>query len=249
MQHLTQDTPDNDDTSLAMTVEIHGVFQRHAWIDQVSADHDLDEDLFSLVVKRAAAYGWSSAFFAGLSDLAGARWGHADAGNDWSQDGRNRRLAWLTVYPTAGMARQHLPILPMTRVMTDSLHRMGDVTFTALSCRVPLGLAPDTALDLRMDADWYALSSPDARTGITVRISTASEFTPAQLLAHAARRSVGQLRINRGELPERTTETTFTASAPEWTPDAAAWVTELVVNSLREFGVGGSAVISVAGGS
>ncbi|MEX3099827.1 MULTISPECIES: hypothetical protein [unclassified Streptomyces] len=107
MEHLTQHTPETDDTSLAMTVEIHGVFQRHVWIDQVSADHDLDEDLFSLVVKRAAAYGWSSAFFGGLSDLAGARWHHADAGNDWSQDGRNRRLAWLTVYPTAGMARQH----------------------------------------------------------------------------------------------------------------------------------------------
>ncbi|WP_416974359.1 hypothetical protein [Streptomyces sp. 4F14] len=51
--------------------------------------------------------------------------------NDWSQDGRNRRVAWLTVYPTVGMTRQHLPILPMTRVMIDSIHRMGHLTFTA----------------------------------------------------------------------------------------------------------------------
>ncbi|WP_338683393.1 hypothetical protein QD712_21985 [Streptomyces acidiscabies] len=237
------------DTSLAMTVEIHGVFRRHAWIDQVSADHDLDEDLFSLVIKRAAAYGWSSAFFGGLSDLAGARWGHADAGNDWSQDGRNRRLAWLTVYPTAGMARQHVPILPMTRVMSDSLHRVGDVTFNALSSHVPLGLAPNTALDLRMDADWYALSSPEARTGITVTIAAGSEFGPVEVLAHAARRSIGQLRVDQRGLPARAAEMTFTASAPEWTPDAAAWVTELVVNSLREFGVGGSVAISVSRGS
>ncbi|QNP75959.1 hypothetical protein IAG44_26865 [Streptomyces roseirectus] len=231
-----------------MTVEIHGVFRRHPWIDQVSADHDLDEDLFSLVVKRAAAYGWSSAFIGGLSDLAGARWGHADAGNDWSQDGRNRRLAWLTVHPTAGMARQHLPVLPMTRVMTDSLYRMGNVTFTALSAHVPLRLAPDTALDLRTDADWYALTSPAARTGITVTISADSEFPPAQVLTHTAQRSIGQLRIDQRELPTRTTETTFTASAPEWTPDAAAWVTDLVVNSPREAGVRGRAVITASGG-
>lgn len=123
------------------------------------------------------------------------------------------------------------------------------MTFNALSSHAPLGLAPNTALDLRMDADWYALSSPEARTGITVTIAAESEFGPAQVLTHAARRSIGQLRVDQRGLPDRAAEMTFTASAPEWTPDAAAWVTELVVNSLREFGVGGSVTISVSRGS
>ncbi|MFM9442092.1 hypothetical protein [Streptomyces acidiscabies] len=230
-----------------MTVEIYGVFRRHPWIDQVNIDHDLDEDLFSLAIKRAAAYGWSTPF-SSLPELAGSRWYHADAGDDWSQDGQNRRLAWLTVYPTVGMPQQHLPILPMTRVMTDSLHRMGHLTFTALSSQVPLRLAPDTTFDLRTDADWYALSAPQARTDVTVTVSTepGSEFDPGRVLDHAAERSIGHLRITHAELPAEANATAFTASAPEWTPDAAAWITELVVNSLRNAGVRGSAVITVS---
>ncbi|MEX3099826.1 hypothetical protein [Streptomyces sp. ST1015] len=73
-------------------------------------------------------------------------------------------------------------------------------------------------------------------------ISAESEFGPVQVLAHAAQRSAGQLRVDQSELPAGAAEVTFTASAPEWTPDAAAWVTE-------QFGAGGSVAISVSRGS
>ncbi|WP_416974358.1 hypothetical protein [Streptomyces sp. 4F14] len=75
---------------------------------------------------------------------------------------------------------------------------------------------------------------------MTVSTEPGSEFDPARVLDHAAERSIGHLRIAHA------TGTAFTASAPEWTPDAAAWITELVVNSLRNAGAQGSAVITVS---
>lgn len=54
---------------------LHGVFHRHPWIDRVLAEHDLaDEDVFSLAVTRAEAYGWSSTHLGG-APLGGSRWG------------------------------------------------------------------------------------------------------------------------------------------------------------------------------
>ncbi|KND35683.1 hypothetical protein [Streptomyces acidiscabies] len=231
----------SDDVSLPMTVEVHGVFRLHPWVEQVNLEHDLDEDLFSLAIKRAASYGWSSAFIGGMSELGGTRWGHADAGNDWSQDGRSRRVAWLTVYPTVGMARQHLPVLPMTRVMVDALHRMGDVTFTALCSRVPLRLAVDTGFDLRSDADWYALSSPAARTDVAVSVEAGADVDPVRAREGIARRGHGRLRVTPGA-----EGSAYTVSTPEWTPDAAAWITEVVVDTLRADGVTGEAAITVS---
>ncbi|MER5778356.1 hypothetical protein ABT144_29500 [Streptomyces sp. NPDC002039] len=81
--------------SPVLTAEIYGVLTRHPWIGQVSADHDLDEDLFSLAVKRAGAYGWSTTLLGAQNTLGGQRWEHADAGGDWSQDGQEHRVAWV----------------------------------------------------------------------------------------------------------------------------------------------------------
>ncbi|MGW0837402.1 hypothetical protein [Streptomyces prunicolor] len=142
------DTSAEDPVDLTMTAEVYGVLREHAWIGQVGADHDLDADLFGLAVKRAAAYGWSSTRFSAGAELGGQRWGHADAGGDWSQDGRVRQLAWLTVYPAIDLREQYLPVLPLTRVMVDSLYRVGELDFAGLTVRVPVRLAPDTRFDL-----------------------------------------------------------------------------------------------------
>ncbi|MFI6404914.1 hypothetical protein [Streptomyces sp. NPDC050548] len=270
-----QDADDGDDgVDLTMTVEVHGVLREHAWTGQVGADHDLDEDLFSLVVKRAAAYGWSSTRFSAGSELGGQRWGHADAGGDWSQDGRVRRLAWLTGYPATGLREQHLPVLPMTRVMTDSLARVGESDFTGLTVRVPVQLAPDIRFDLVGDADWFALSAPDARTEVVVSVlgpvGTAAERVRelvvqrghGQLHAEQVTEGTGKVTgagtgagagragapMDAGRAGRRAgayDRATFACDLPEWTPDAAAWLAEVFIDALRTVGVRDTVEIAI----
>ncbi|MFD9535806.1 hypothetical protein [Streptomyces sp. NPDC060010] len=139
---MTEESP-------VLTTEIYGVLTQHPWIGQVSADHDLDEDLFSLAVKRAGAYGWSTTLLGAHNTLGGQRWEHADAGGDWSQDGQERQVAWLTVYPAADLRGQHLPVMPMVRTLTDALHRVGRLRFTELRVHAPVALARDAGFDLR----------------------------------------------------------------------------------------------------
>lgn len=253
-----------DEEGPTMTAEIHGVLRLHPWIGRVSADYDLDEDLFSLAVKRAAAYGWSSTLLGAGQELSGQRWGHADAGGDWSQDGRVRQLAWLTVYPTAGLRAQHLPVRPMTQVLTDALHRMGVLHFTGLRVQAPVRLAPDAGFDLRADVDWFSLASPDAKANVTVTISTESSVTGTLVCDLVAQRGHGLLHIEQthrhasgaegitppasplgvDDMP-REPDMVFTVRAPEWTPDAAAWIAEVAVDSLRAAGVRAPARITV----
>jgi len=238
-------TSTEDPVDLTMTAEVHGVLREHAWIGQVSADHDLDEDLFSLAVKRAAAYGWSSTRFSAGTELGGQRWGHADAGGDWSRDGRVRRLAWLTVYPATGLREQHLPVLPLTRVMVDSLGRVGELDFTGLTVRVPVQLAPDTRFDLVGDADWFALAAPDARTEAFVSVVGPVGTVAERVRELVVQRGHGQLRAGHraGAHDDRTA---FACALPEWTPDAAAWLAEICIDALRAVGVHDTVEIAIA---
>ncbi|MEU6664227.1 hypothetical protein [Streptomyces sp. NPDC046821] len=248
---MNQD-PAQDEADVTMAVAIHGVLREHPWIGQVSADHDLDEDLFSLAVKRAAAYGFSSTRFSAGAELGGQRWAHADAGGDWSQDGRERQLAWLTVYPATGLRHQQLPVLPMTRVLVDALRRVGTLEFTGLSVSAPLRLAADARFDLVGDAAWYALAAPDARTRVLVTVNGVAA-TAQHLCEQAHERGHGLLKLDHAPngLGSRNPESgaptrpTFVCDVPEWTPDAAAWLAAVFVDSLRATGVRGTAEIEV----
>lgn len=210
------DTSTEDPVDLTMTAEVYGVPREHAWIGQVSADHDLDADLFGPAVKRAAAYGWSSTRFSAGAELGGQRWGHADAGGDWSQDGRVRQLAWLTVYPATDLREQHLPVLPLPRVMVESLGRVGELDFTGLTVRVPMRLAPDTRFDLR-----------------ELVVQRGHGQLRAEHVEHVEHRAGARDR------------TAFVCALPEWTPDAAAWLAEVFIDALRAVGVRDTAEIAI----
>jgi hypothetical protein len=210
------DTSAEDPVDLTMTAEVYGVLREHAWIGQVAADHDLDAGLFAPAVKRAAAYGWSSTRFSAGAELGGQRWGHADAGGDWSQDGRVRQLAWLTVYPATDLREQHLPVLPLTRVMVESLGRVGELDFTGLTVRVPMRLAPDTRFDLR-----------------ELVVQRGHGQLRAEHVEHVEHRAGARDR------------TAFSCALPEWTPDAAAWLAEVFIDALRAVGVRDTAEIAI----
>ena len=238
-----------DTVDLTMTAEIYGVLREHAWIGQVSTDHDLDADLFALVVRRAAAYGWSSTRFSAGAELGGQRWGHADAGGDWSRDGRVRQLAWMTVYPAPDLREQHLPVLPLTRVMVESLGRVGELDFAGLTVRVPVRLAPDIRFDLVGDADWFALAAPDARAEAVVSVRGAGDTVAERVRELVVQRGHGQLRAEHVEHVEHPPgahdRMTFACDLPEWTPDAAAWLAEVFVDVLRAVGVRDTVEIAI----
>ncbi|WP_405682914.1 hypothetical protein [Streptomyces sp. NBC_00057] len=141
---------------------LHGVFHRHPWIDHVLAENDLgDEDVFSLAVARAEAYGRSSTHL-GRGPLDGSRWGHNDAGEDWTEDNRVRQLAWLQVAVEERLHGQRLPLLPVATVLSDVLHHMGTY---GLHTVAPLQLSADNSLV-------YLSQAADSRAA-TVRTQSA----------------------------------------------------------------------------
>lgn len=131
-----------------LIVGLHGVLDRHPWIDRVRTEFDLEEDVFSLAVKRASAYAWSSTV---LTDKpAGNLWDHNDADGDWTQDGQVRQLAWLQSSlprplhtPGKRQRARRLPVLPVITVLSDALRRVGTVRLTGTHALVPLHRAGD----------------------------------------------------------------------------------------------------------
>lgn len=255
-------------------VGLHGVLDRYPWIDRVNAEFDLDEDVFSLAVKRAAAYAWSST---ALTDKpAGNLWDHNDADGDWTQDGRVRQLAWLQsslprpVHPPGKKQRaRRLPILPVITVLSDALRRVGTVRLTGTHALVPLHRAGDARTELAEVADWFALADPSGAASLTV---TVSALPSANLAARAAEiRDAALERTYRHMMvealkPAGTTTSglagplagqvqaeglrrvlAFRCGVREWSTDVAAWTTEVFADSIRAVtGLSGLILLTVS---
>ncbi|WP_371096267.1 hypothetical protein [Streptomyces sanglieri] len=237
---------------------LHGVFHRHPWIDRVLAENDLeDEDVFSLAVTRAEAYGWSSTHL-GRGTLDGCRWGHNDAGEDWTEDDRIRQLAWLQVAVEEHLHGQRLPFLPVATVLSDVLHHMGTYRFTGLHTVVPLQLSTDDSLVyLSQAADWVAAAGPgpSAECVITIaaRESAGLANKEQDVNALILERSLGRMAIHPGKpsapavglasllVGEVQTEgmqkaASIYCSLPAWSLDSAIWAAEVTATAVREAG-------------
>ncbi|MFC4889285.1 hypothetical protein ACFPK5_29585 [Streptomyces beijiangensis] len=215
-------------------------------------------------MKRAAAYGWSSTRFGAGAELGGQRWSHNDAGGDLTPDGGVRQRAWLQVSVAEDLNAQHLPVLPAVTVLSDALHRMGAFRFTGLHALVPLHLAPDSRFDLAGDAAWFALADPASSMGLMVTLSARETSglhgRTAEIRALALARTFGRMTLERvspgqfaqqglaGELQRSDMQEAmaFRCVAPEWSPDIAAWVTEVLVDALRAAGVAHPALLTVS---
>ncbi|MFD9422463.1 MULTISPECIES: hypothetical protein [unclassified Streptomyces] len=247
---------------------MHGIFEQHPWLGRVSAEYDLDEDVFSLAVKRAAAYGWSSTRFSGGSELGGQRWGHNDAGGDWTQDGNVRQLAWLQVSVAEDLREQRLPVLPMATVLSDSLRRTGVFRLTGLHVLVPVRLAPDSRFDLAAAADWLGLADPDGRAEMVVTVSARESGglsgRVSEIRDLARERTFGRMTVEAtpagpvgqeglalplaGELQTGAMRQTmaYRCRTREWSLEAAVWTTEIFIDALRAAGAGHPALITVS---
>ncbi|MFG3527440.1 hypothetical protein ACGF8B_11900 [Streptomyces sp. NPDC047917] len=247
---------------------LHGVFHRHPWIDRVLAENDLeDEDVFSLAVTRAEAYGWSSTHL-GHGTLDGSRWGHNDAGEDWTEDNHVRQLAWLQVAVEEQLHGQRLPLLPVATVLSDVLHHMGTYTLTGLHTVVPLQLSTDDGLVyLSQAADWVAAAGPgpsaDCVISVAARDSAGLATRAQDVNALILERSLGRMAIHPGNpsalagglapllVGEVQTEgmqnaASIRCSLPAWSLDSAIWAAEVTVASMRDAGVREPALLTIS---
>ncbi|MEU8624762.1 hypothetical protein [Streptomyces sp. NPDC048669] len=257
-----------------LIVGLHGVLDRHPWIDRVSAEFDLEEDVFGLAVKRAAAYAWSST---ALTDKpAGNLWDHNDAGGDWTQDGQIRQLAWLhsslprpVNAPGKRQRARRLPVLPVVTVLSDALRRVGTVRLTGAHALVPLHRAGDARVELAEVADWFALADPSGADSLTVTVSAlpsanlgarAAEIRDAaldrtyrhmavELLRPAGAMTAGLALPLAGVVQAEGLRRAlaFRCDVREWSTDVAAWTTEVFADSIRAVtGLSGPILITVS---
>ncbi|MFD7090240.1 hypothetical protein ACFV94_20940 [Streptomyces sp. NPDC059896] len=255
-----------------MILGVHGVLDLKPWIRGAYQDHSFGEDMYSLVVKRTVAYGLSS-FHAGGPE--GERWGHNDAGGDWTQDGEIRQLAWLQVAVSEELPGQRLPVQPAATVLRDVLTRLGRFRLTGLHTLAPLHLAPDGRADLADAAAWFALTDPALAPGASVDLTVsvwaagtaALPARAADLLAAARQRTYDAMTI-RPAPPEDAMITArkglalplagevqtegmrpgpaFRCRVREWSLDVASWTTEIFVDALRSTGTTAPALITVS---
>ncbi|MFJ5845345.1 hypothetical protein [Streptomyces sp. NPDC092903] len=258
-----------------LVVGLHGVLDRHPWIDRVSAESDLEEDVFSLAVKRASAYAWSSTV---LTDKPAADnlWDHNDADGDWTQDGQVRQLAWLQSslprplnIPGRRQRTRRLPVLPVITVLSDALRRVGTVRLTGTHALVPLHRAGDARVELAEVADWFALADPSGAASLTVTVSALPSADlgarAAEIREAALERTYGHLGVE--PLKPVTVQTpglaqplagvvqaeglrralAYRCEAREWSTDVAAWATEVFADSVRAVtGLSGLILITVS---
>ncbi|WP_327222860.1 hypothetical protein OG229_01565 [Streptomyces platensis] len=257
-----------------LIVGLHGVLDRHPWIDRVSAEFDLDEDVFSLAVKRASAYAWSATAF--TDKPADNLWDHNDADGDWTQDGQVRQLAWLQSSlprpvntPGKKQRARRLPVLPVITVLSDALRRVGTVRLTGTHALVPLHRAGDARIELAEVADWFALADPTGAASLTVTVSAlpsanlparTAEIREAALertyqhMTVEARKPAGTMtpglaRPLAGEVQAEGLRRAlaFRCDVREWSTDVAAWTTEVFADSIRAVtGLSGLILITVS---
>lgn len=150
----------------------------------------------------------------------------------------------MTVYPATALNEQHASVVPMVRVLSDVLGRVGEWDFAGLTLSVPVGLAPDARFDLLGDADWYALAAPDATAEVTVNVTVQVALDAAELAELMSQGSRRLLRL--ASTAVKGGGIMLVCHAPEWSPDAAAWIAEVLVDSLRAAGVRDRAEVAVS---
>ncbi|MFI8933279.1 hypothetical protein ACIG3E_37130 [Streptomyces sp. NPDC053474] len=265
----------------SVVVGLHGTLQRHPWFDRVvtrdaDAEGSVEEELLFLAVDRAGSYGWRTV--GGLLHEDGevtaehepTAWAHEDVGGDWTQDGEVRQLAWLGAGVHIDPPRPGLPVRPIALVLSDTLARVGTVTFTGLHALLPLQATErDTAFHQIELAPWFDLADPDARHEVLVTVSCrpgaggAAEPDTAALREAVREKAQGAVDIApsvaEGSLPglaldlDRSTHThgmrevlRFGCATREWSPDVAVWLVEMVAEALREAGRVAPTVVTVS---
>ncbi|MFI2431843.1 hypothetical protein [Streptomyces sp. NPDC018693] len=200
-----------------LVLKVFGRLEMHPWI---AADHRagrLEEDLFSLVVGRTMAYGWAD-FGSGLG---GTRWGHNDAGGDWTQDGAVREIAWLQVDCAGAPAGQRLPLTPLGLVLGECLDRLGSHQVEALEASLPVSESVAALGDLAYAATWAGLADPAGRVECRVTVDGGVPLDACRA------RAWGAVEFHQDGPDLR-------CVLREWSLSSAIWLLEIITDALRE---------------
>ncbi|MGI8665607.1 MAG: hypothetical protein ACR2N4_06205 [Jatrophihabitans sp.] len=255
---------------MTMSVAVDGRLTVHPWlrteIRQLGGDGAqlsvADQDVFSLIVARSKARGLAS--FSG-DEPPSVRWGHNDAGGDWTQDGMVRRLAWFQcAVPGQPLVGRRLPIQPAFSVLDDLLSLTGAIDLRAVHAVVPVAAAPDGRFDLAAMARWFDFAHPETTRLVSVALSAPGSdpatFTP--LLELVRTRSVDRIDPENAEIaalppfeppygmpwllgPGERVQLAMRCALPTWSIDAASWLVEILIEALRELQATGPVAISV----
>jgi hypothetical protein len=261
-----------------MSVSVDGRLTVHPWLrhhlrspgPDASSFSILGEDAFSLIVGRSVIRGLAS--FHGQAP-PNVRWGHNDAGGDWTPDGALRRLAWFQfAVPDRPLPGRRLPVQPAVSIVAETLAQVGVVELGAVHVIAPLAAAPDGRADLIAIPRWFSLADPASADEVLVTVNVPAE--PAvgyeELIPVARTRTVDSVAISAaspgdahavqlveppygqawllspdGSAPPRHS-LAFRCSIPTWTMDTACWLVEVFLEALRELGVTEPAAITVA---
>jgi len=261
-----------------MSVSVDGRLAVHPWLKDklrfpspdVSSFSILGEDVFSLIVGRSVLRGLAS--FHG-AEPPNVRWGHNDAGGDWTPDGALRRLAWFQfAVPDRPLAGRRLPVQPAVSVVAEVLAQVGAVELSAVRVIAPLAAAPDGRADLVAMPRWFGLADPGSASDVVVAVDAPAESAiGTDDLIRAARSgtddSVAISAAPPGDAdavqiseppygqawllsPDGSMATrqvlAFRCAIPTWTMDAASWLVEVFLEALREFAVTAPVAITVA---
>ncbi|MCL8014511.1 hypothetical protein [Streptomyces sp. AS02] len=225
----------SDGFPASLVMRVHGRLTLHPWIAAAHREGRLEEDLFSLAVARTTAYGWAD-FGHGLG---GARWGHNDAGGDWTQDGRAREIAWIQVDCAEAPAGQRVPLTPLGRVVAESLSRVGTFDVDAVEVSVPVYEAVDAGRDLAYAATWAGLADPAGRAECAVSVDAIADPAQAAAVVAACRERAGEAaRFDHDG-------TRLLCGLREWSLDTAIWVLEIVTDALRVSGLATQAQVRI----
>ncbi|UNZ15868.1 hypothetical protein [Streptomyces sp. 891-h] len=246
-----------------MTVGVHGILAPNPWLEG-SGRHDFRESVLDLALIRAEAYGWHAPY--GWRTPTGKklfhvpdRWLDCDKGGDWAGGTQIRELAWMQADIPEDARHPRLPVLPLTRMLIDALHRVGSLTFTALQAYLPLqSAAGDASGDLDDMRDWFALAAPTAAVDVHVTVAAAPSVVwdspeESARVRHAVQERLGTAAEvgapsqgdtsrfagrakTRSPLEGARTVVHFLCRTREWTPDAAVWLVEVTGDALRSTG-------------
>jgi hypothetical protein len=237
-----------------MSAAVDGKLTIHPWLHEELSEHSngiLGEDVFSLVVARSKARGLAS--FSG-QEPPSARWGHNDAGGDWTQDETVRRLAWFQcAVPERPLAGRRIPIQPVFSVLDEVLSLVGIVDLKAVHVIAPLAAAPDGRFDVAALARCFDFAAPTTARSVSVLLSVPKKSLPSlqPLLGRVRAQSSDRIGADEAEAAALSSvlppygmpwllgdsdrvELAARCTLPTWSIDAASWLIETFLEALRE---------------
>lgn len=256
-------------------VALHGVLDRYPWASHLTCE-DTGSELYDLAMRRSEAYGWYSTGgwtykYQGWGEPRivqdPGRWADCLAGGDWTQDGQVRELAWMSADIPDDVREPRLPVLHVARILSDAVNRLGRVRFTGLHAVLPLHeLVGDASDDLEAMRKWFALADPSASVPVSVTAATGpAGWGKETAVRDAVRERLGDLAevdvaagrfdlsgmadvdgahgYNKGR--ERGVMR-FACRAPEWSPEVAVWLVEVVGDALRALACAEQVVVTAS---